>query len=38
MNNVFDAPAYAELRDQLTALIHARPDDAGPLRVAIGSA
>jgi hypothetical protein len=38
MNNVFEAPAYAGLRERLTALIHARPDDAGPLRIAVGSA
>ena len=36
--NVFDDPAHAGLREQLTALIHARPDDAGPIRQAIGSA
>lgn len=36
--NLVDDPAHAALREQLTALIHARPDDAGPLREAVGTA
>ncbi|MCP5262474.1 MAG: sulfatase-like hydrolase/transferase [Rhodoferax sp.] len=38
MHNVFDDPSHAVLRERLTALIHARPDDAGPLRQAVGTA
>ena len=33
-----DDPSHAALRERLTALIHARPDDAGPLRQAVGTA
>ncbi|AOW14457.1 sulfatase [Hydrogenophaga crassostreae] len=38
MRNVFDDPSYADLREHLIALVHARPDDAGPVGKAIGSA
>ena len=38
MRNVFDDPAYVDLQEHLTALVHARPDDAGPVGKAIGSA
>ena len=38
MNNVFDDPAHRDLREKLMALIHARPNDAGPVRQAVGTA
>lgn len=38
MTNLFDDPAHAALRSRMTALVDARPDDAGPLRVPVGTA
>ncbi len=38
MTNLFDNPAAAEVQAALTAMINARPDDAGPLGVPSGGA
>lgn len=38
LHNRFDDPAAAEARATLTAAIMARPDDAGPLRIPVGTA
>lgn len=37
-NNVFDSPAYAELRAKLTQLISERPADEGVLGIVVGTA
>lgn len=38
MQNLFDDPAHAALRETLVALLNERPDDAGPIRQAVGTA
>lgn len=38
LHNLFDDPAHAGLRERLTAMIHARPRDEGPVRQPVGSA
>ena len=38
MENRFDDPAYSARQKELTEMIHARPDDAGPVNVAVGTA
>lgn len=38
MTNVFDDPAYAQLRTTLLGYLHQRPDDIGPNRVPVGPA
>lgn len=38
LTNLFDDPAHRALRDELTALLMARPDDIGPNRTQVGMA
>ena len=38
MSNLFDDPAVAEIQEALTAMIHQRPDDIGPLGTPSGGA
>ena len=38
MKNLFDHPDYASVQAELTALIHARPDDAIDLQTQVGLA
>ncbi|MBY6121727.1 sulfatase-like hydrolase/transferase [Mameliella alba] len=36
MHNLFDRPAHAGVQDELTAMLHSRPDDITPNRQAVG--
>ena len=38
IHNLFDDPAHQAIKDTLMGYIHARPDDAGPIRTQVGMA
>ena len=38
IHNLFDDPAHQAVKDTLMGYIHARPDDAGPIRTQVGMA
>ena len=38
IHNLFDNPAHQAIKDTLMGYIHARPDDAGPIRTQVGMA